>query len=120
VRQTAGRRPQSSAVGVRDRLLDAADRLFYQEGVRAVGIDRVLAEADAAKASLYQHFGCKDQLVASYLERKTADARAQIERLFEDARRDPAKAMPLKNELDRLGVFKKYEDRFLDLFRRAG
>jgi len=80
VRQTAGRRPQSSAVGVRDRLLDAADRLFYQEGVRAVGIDRVLAEADAAKASLYQHFGCKDQLVASYLERKTADARAQIER----------------------------------------
>jgi AcrR family transcriptional regulator len=48
--------------------LDAADRLFYQEGVRAVGIDRLLAEADAAKASLYQHFGCKDQLVTSYLE----------------------------------------------------
>ena len=66
-------------MGVRDRLLEAADRLFYQEGVRAVGIDRLLAEADAAKASLYQHFGCKDQLVASYLERKTADARAHID-----------------------------------------
>ncbi len=64
---------------MRDRLLDAADRLFYREGVRAVGIDRVLAEADAAKASLYQHFGCKDQLVASYLERRTADARASID-----------------------------------------
>lgn len=68
-----------SDVGVRDRLLDAADRLFYQEGVRAVGIDRVLSEADAAKASLYQHFGSKDQLVASYLERKTKDARSSIE-----------------------------------------
>jgi AcrR family transcriptional regulator len=79
VPKRAGRRPKTSEAGVRDRLLDAADRLFYREGVRAVGIDRVLAEADAAKASLYQHFGCKDQLVASYLERKTGDARVQIE-----------------------------------------
>ena len=71
-------------MGVRDRLLAAADRLFYREGVRAVGIDRVLAEADAAKASLYQHFGCKDQLVASYLERRTADARVNIEAYLAD------------------------------------
>jgi len=49
-----------------------------------VGIDRVLAEADAAKASLYQHFGCKDQLVASYLERRTAGARAHIEAYLAD------------------------------------
>jgi AcrR family transcriptional regulator len=80
----AGRRPKTSETGVRDRLLDAADRLFYREGVRAVGIDRVLAEADAAKASLYQHFGCKDQLVASYLERKTGDARVHIEAYLAD------------------------------------
>jgi len=79
VPQNPRKRAKPSALGVRDRLLDAADRLFYREGVRAVGIDRVLAEADAAKASLYQHFGCKDQLVASYLERRTADARAHIE-----------------------------------------
>jgi len=69
---------------VRDRLLDAADRLFYREGVRAVGIDRVLAEAGAAKASLYQHFGCKDQLVASYLQRRTRDARTAIEAYLAD------------------------------------
>ena len=61
--QHTRKRAKTSELGVRDRLLDAADRLFYQEGVRAVGIDRVLAEADAAKASLYQHFGSKDQLV---------------------------------------------------------
>jgi AcrR family transcriptional regulator len=84
VPQKAGRRPKTFEPGVRDRLLNAADRLFYREGVRAVGIDRLLAEADAAKASLYQHFGCKDQLVASYLERKTADARAHIEAYLAD------------------------------------
>src|SRR5262245_52982404 len=84
VRQKARKRARASELGVRDRLLDAADRLFYREGVRAVGIDRVLAEADAAKASLYQHFGCKDQLVASYLERRTMDARAHIEAYLVD------------------------------------
>jgi AcrR family transcriptional regulator len=78
------KRTRAAEIGVRDRLLDAADRLFYQEGVRAVGIDRVLAEAEAAKASLYQHFGCKDQLVASYLERRTAAARTNIEAYLAD------------------------------------
>jgi AcrR family transcriptional regulator len=77
-------RAQTAGGGVRDRLLEAADRLFYQEGVRAVGIDRLLSEADAAKASLYQHFGCKDQLVASYLERRTEAARANIEMYLAD------------------------------------
>ncbi len=45
--------------------------------------------------------------------------RQRIEQLFEQARNDRSRAMKLKQELDRLGVFKQYEDRFLDLFRRA-
>jgi AcrR family transcriptional regulator len=69
---------------VRERLLDTADRLFYKEGVRAVGIDRVLAEAGAAKASLYSHFGCKDDLVAAHVERRVTDARTQIEAYVAD------------------------------------
>jgi AcrR family transcriptional regulator len=71
--------------GVRERLLDTADRLFYQEGVRAVGIDRVLAEAGAAKASLYLHFGCKDDLVAAHIERRVNSSRAEIEAWVADA-----------------------------------
>jgi AcrR family transcriptional regulator len=59
--------------------MDVADRLFYEEGVRAVGIDRVLAEADAAKASLYAHFSCKDDLVAAYVQRRVDDARARLD-----------------------------------------
>lgn len=45
--------------------------------------------------------------------------RQEIEDLFTDARRDRAKAVKLKETLDRLGVFNQYEDRFLDLFRRG-
>lgn len=64
---------------VRERLLQTADRLFYAEGVHAVGIDRILAEAQVAKASLYGHFGGKDALVQAYLEGRSADWRAYVE-----------------------------------------
>jgi proteasome assembly chaperone (PAC2) family protein len=47
------------------------------------------------------------------------DTRNRIEKMFERARRDRGKAVQLKQELDKLGVFRQYEDRFLDLFRRA-
>jgi hypothetical protein len=46
--------------------------------------------------------------------------RRRLDRLFEEAARERSKAFELKRELDRLGVFRRYEDRFLDLFRRAG
>ena len=55
---------------VRERLLDAADELFYEEGVRTVGIDRVIERAGVAKASLYSTFGSKDELVRAYLNRR--------------------------------------------------
>jgi AcrR family transcriptional regulator len=75
---------QVEAVNVRQRLLDTADRLFYAEGIRAVGIDRVLAEADAAKASLYQHFGSKDGLVAACVQRRVERGRSQVEDFIGD------------------------------------
>ncbi|MFW6695120.1 TetR/AcrR family transcriptional regulator [Streptomyces sp. MAR4 CNX-425] len=51
----------------RGRVLDAATRLFYAEGVHAVGIDRIIAEAGVAKATFYHHFRTKDDLVAAYV-----------------------------------------------------
>jgi AcrR family transcriptional regulator len=50
-----------------DRLLAAATDLFGRYGIRAVGIDRILREADCAKASLYSAYGSKDALVIAYL-----------------------------------------------------
>lgn len=55
-----------------DRLLQTASRLFCQEGIRPVGIDRILAEAEVAKATLYQAFGSKESLVVAHLERTDA------------------------------------------------
>jgi AcrR family transcriptional regulator len=54
--------------GVRQRIVETADRLFYQEGVRAVGIDRIIAEAGVAKMSLYRHFPSKDDLILAVLK----------------------------------------------------
>ncbi len=75
-------------VSVKERLLETADRLFYQEGIRAVGIERVLAEADAAKASLYQHFGSKDALIAACVARRVEQSRE----IMLDAVKDAAPA----------------------------
>ena len=56
----------------RDRLLATADRLFYADGIRAVGIDRVIAEAGVAKATLYAHFPSKDDLILAVLHHREA------------------------------------------------
>ncbi|SDL99059.1 DNA-binding transcriptional regulator, AcrR family [Corynebacterium mycetoides] len=61
----------------RQRLLDAATKLFTEEGIRVIGIDRILREADVAKASLYSLLGSKDNLVIAYLEKLDDDYRAR-------------------------------------------
>ncbi len=60
--------PDPAASPARRRLLDTATRLFYAEGIRAVGIDRIIAEAGVAKATFYKHFPSKDDLVLAYVE----------------------------------------------------
>ena len=49
------------------RILDTAAELFYREGVRSVGVDRIAAESGVAKMTLYHHFRSKDKLVAAWL-----------------------------------------------------
>ena len=62
----------SAPRSARQRLLDAAYVLFSERGIRDVGVDEVLERADAAKASLYKHFGSKNGLVLAFLtERET-------------------------------------------------
>ena len=58
---------------VRARILETACTLFYQRGVRAVGVDLVVEKAGVAKTSLYRHFGTKDDLIAAFLEREDED-----------------------------------------------
>jgi AcrR family transcriptional regulator len=67
----------------RERLLAAADELFYDEGVHTVGIDRVIEQAGVAKASLYNTFGSKEALIHAYLEGRHAKVAARITRHIE-------------------------------------
>lgn len=62
----------------RRRLLDTATRLFYAEGIRAVGIDRIIAEAQIAKATFYNHFPSKDDLVLAYIEEQDQIGRSAV------------------------------------------
>ncbi len=62
----------------RDRILQAAADLFYGEGIHAVGVDRVTAESGVAKATLYQQFRSKDELVAACLQRRAEDWRHAV------------------------------------------
>jgi AcrR family transcriptional regulator len=88
-----GSTPRLSA---RERLLAAATELFYANGINTVGIDRVIEHAGVAKASLYDTFGSKEELVRSYLEARSVARKARID--------------------ERLAQFDHPEDKILSIF----
>ena len=71
----------SQGGSARERLLAAADELFYSEGVHVVGIDRIVERAGVAKASLYSTFGSKEELVRAYLEEHLHDRQRRVARI---------------------------------------
>jgi AcrR family transcriptional regulator len=56
----------------RERILSVADDLFYRAGIRAIGVDTIIAQAEVAKTTLYRYFPSKDDLVVAYLEARNA------------------------------------------------
>lgn len=80
---------RSEPSSVRERLLDTAADLFYREGVRAVGVDRVVERTGVAKTSLYRHFPSKDDLVAAVLERDDQNYWLHWDRVTQRLGQDP-------------------------------
>jgi AcrR family transcriptional regulator len=78
------------ATEVRGRILDTASRLFYERGVRAVGVDLVVLEAAVAKTSLYRYFPTKDDLIVAFLEREDLEFWAQWDSVAAQFAGDPA------------------------------
>jgi AcrR family transcriptional regulator len=76
-------------------MLATARALFYSDGVRGVGIDRIIAESGVAKATFYHHFASKDDLVCAYLEERSLAERAQAERIRRDGAPPLAKILAL-------------------------
>lgn len=63
----------------RARLLEAASRLFYEEGIHSVGIDRIIAEAGVTRATMYKQFAGKENLVLAYLHGEDAYLRGLLD-----------------------------------------
>ena len=78
--------PRRSA---RERILEAASDLFYQEGVQNVGIDRIIAESGVAKMSLYNNFKSKDDLIAAYIEQRGAEWSAFLAKRLDELASEP-------------------------------
>ena len=91
----------SNRLSARDRLLAAADELFYAEGVHVVGIDRIVERAGVAKASLYSTFGSKDKLVRAYLQKHFRRRQERVARVLA-ANETPRERL--------LGVFTEIEE----------
>jgi AcrR family transcriptional regulator len=84
----------------RERLLAAANELFYEEGVHSVGIDRVIEKAGVAKASLYSTFGSKEELVRAYLAGRHEARKARVARRIEAARTPRDRVLAVFDALD--------------------
>ncbi len=59
-------------LGVKDRIIETASRLFYFNGYNQTGINQIIEEANVAKASMYQHFRSKEDIAVAYLQRRHA------------------------------------------------
>ena len=88
--RTAGSAAVEPVPDVRDRILGTASRLFYERGVRAVGVDLVVLEAAVAKTSLYRYFPTKDDLIVAFLEREDLEFWAQWDGVAVQFPDDPA------------------------------
>lgn len=88
---TAGPRPVRTPAGqARGKILATAFRLFYAHGLRAAGIDTIIAESGVAKATFYKYFPAKDDLILAYLEQVDGVWTGQLHAAAEAAGPDPA------------------------------
>jgi AcrR family transcriptional regulator len=87
------RRRQASARSARERILASADRLFYQHGIQAVGVQRLLEESAVTRVTFYRHFPSKDELVLAYLDRRGRLARDAVQAIVDAHPGDPRAAL---------------------------
>jgi AcrR family transcriptional regulator len=82
----------TSIAPAKRRILETANTLFYDEGIRSVGIDRLISESGVTKATFYKHYGSKDRLIVEYISQRHLFAKDAVEQVIRDAH-DPATAI---------------------------
>lgn len=86
---------KATPASARERLLAAASLLFHQSGIKATGVDSIIAAADVAKATFYRHFPSKDHLVVAWLRDARTNWLVDVRRTAEDRASSPAQVIPL-------------------------
>ncbi len=89
----AARPAPAATSGKRAHLMATAQLLFYRDGYRIVGIDRLLAEAGVAKMTLYHHFPSKDDLIVAVVESQDTAVRAGLEAAITAAGSSPVRRL---------------------------
>ncbi|SDO22214.1 DNA-binding transcriptional regulator, AcrR family [Nakamurella panacisegetis] len=89
----------------RSRILTTADRLFYEEGIRSVGVHRVVDESAVTRVTLYRHFPSKDDLVVAYLQNRAAANEAAITAMLAEHAGDPRAGLRGMAEMVAAGGF---------------
>ena len=74
----------SAVAPAKRRILETANRLFYDEGIRSVGIDRLISESSVTKATFYKHYGSKDRLIVAYITQRHELAKESAETLIRE------------------------------------
>ena len=103
----------SAKVAMQERILETADRLFYRQGIRVVGVDTVADEIGISKRTLYNYFPSKDDLIVAYLSRRLRPIEASdmspaqqilddFDRLERAMRRDGYRGCPFVNAVAEL------------------
>lgn len=75
--------PAPTLAPAKQRILETADLLFYDEGIRAVGVDRLISASSVTKATFYKHYGSKDRLIGDYVELRHRQATVQLAELVD-------------------------------------
>ena len=74
--------PSAQRAPAKGRILDTANVLFYEDGIRNVGVDRIIAASSVTKATFYKHYRAKDNLIVEYMAGRHRAAQAELEHLI--------------------------------------
>jgi len=76
---------RASSAPAKRRILETANTLFYDEGIRSVGVDRLISESGVTKATFYKHYGSKDRLILEYITGRDVMMRGFIDQIIAGA-----------------------------------
>jgi AcrR family transcriptional regulator len=84
--------PAQRAPWAKNKILETANELFYGDGIRTVGVDRLISESAVTKATFYKHYGSKDRLIVQYVRYRDKSSRDRVQSVIDDTS-DPQAAL---------------------------